>query len=317
MAAAAPAELLSTETLPPPRQYAAWRDAVSATHLAWDLPRRSESAFNGKIRRQSLGTADIIECRCDPCQGRRGRAEIARADSTAYGLLYIVGGRERIYQDDSEITLRAGTFTLWDSTRRIDFRVPDTLQKITLMLPQPVLEAVLPNARDLTGIPVSAREGSGALFATHLRSLARQGAELPAAQHDAVLQATLSLMATAFETLAVSGGADPRRNLMARISGHILKNLADPALTPERVAAALGLSRRQLHRVFGMSGWTVERWIWHQRLLRCRQELDLREKTPISQIAFRWGFSDAAHFSRAFRDAFGASPRDYRNRLNA
>lgn len=316
MAAAAPAELLSTETLPPPRQYEAWRAAVSSTHLAWDLPRRSETAFKGRIRRQSLGAADIIQCRCDPCHGRRGRMEIAQSPEAAYGLLYVVGGRERITQDDAEITLRAGTFILWDSTRRIDFRAPDGLQKITLMLPQRRLDAVLPNARDLTGIPVNAREGSGALFATHLRSLARQGAELPLAQHDAVLQATLALMATAFETLAGAPGTDHRRQLIARISGHILKNLADPDLTPERIAAALGLSRRQLHRVFGAGGWTVERWIWHQRLLRCRQELDLREKTPISQIAFRWGFSDAAHFSRAFRDAFGAAPRDYRNRLN-
>jgi AraC-like DNA-binding protein len=154
------------------------------------------------------------------------------------------------------------------------------------------------------------------LFANHLRSLARQAAELPPGQHEPVLQATVALMATALETLVATAGADHRRRLMARISGHILKNLADPELTPERIADGLGLSLRQLHRVFGASGWTVERWIWQQRLLRCRQELDLREKTPISQIAYRWGFSDAAHFSRAFRDAFGAAPRDYRNKRN-
>jgi len=314
MAAAAPAELLSTETMPPGRQYDGWRDAVSSTHLAWDLPRRSESVFRGKIRRQSLGAADIIQCQCDPCDGSRGRSEIAQSDAAAYGLLYIVAGRERISQDDTEITLRAGTFILWDSQRRIEFRVPDALQKITLMLPQPMLETVLPNARDLTGIPVNAREGSGALFATHLRSLAREAAELSRGQQEPVLQATVALMAAALETLVASAGADHRRKLMARISGHILKHLADPALTPERVADALGLSLRQLHRVFGASGWTVERWIWQQRLLRCRQALDLREKTPISQIAYRWGFSDAAHFSRAFREAFGTAPRDYRNR---
>ena len=316
MVAAAPAELLSTQAMPPTRQYEAWRAAVSATHLAWDLPHRSENTFHGRIRRQVLGAADIIQCACDPCHGRRGRSEIAHSSDAAYGLLYIVGGRERIIQDDAEITLRAGTFTLWDSTRRIDFRVPDALQKITLMLPQSLLERVLPNARDLTGIPVNAREGSGALFATHLRSLARQGTELPVVQHEAVLQATLALMATALETVVASAGSDHRRRLMTRISSHILKNLGDPELTPDRIAAALGVSVRQLHRVFGMSGWTVERWIWHQRLLRCRQEFDLREKTPISQIAFRWGFSDAAHFSRAFREAFGCAPRDYRNRLN-
>jgi AraC-like DNA-binding protein len=29
-------------------------------------------------------------------------------------------------------------------------------------------------------------------------------------------------------------------------------------------------------------------------------------------IAANWGFQDAAHFSRAFRDAFGVSPSDWR-----
>jgi AraC-like DNA-binding protein len=308
------AAVLTTESLGPSRQYDGFRDAVSSTHLAWDLPGRSESRFSARIRHQRLGEADIVHCVCDPCHGRRGRAEIARTPRATYGLLYIVGGRERVTQDGRDMTLRAGTFALWDSQRPIDFLVPDGLQKITLMLPQQVLDAVLPHARDLTGTPLSARTGSGALFATHLRSLVRQGGELPAAQHGAVLHATVELMATALDAIVASAGADHRRKLMARINGHILKHLADPALTPESVAEAVGISGRQLHRVFGPSGWTVERWIWRQRLLRCRQDLDLREKAPISQIAFRWGFSDAAHFSRAFREAFGASPKEYRDR---
>jgi len=32
----------------------------------------------------------------------------------------------------------------------------------------------------------------------------------------------------------------------------------------------------------------------------------------ISEIAFAWGFNDAAHFSRAFRARFGRSPRELR-----
>jgi len=37
----------------------------------------------------------------------------------------------------------------------------------------------------------------------------------------------------------------------------------------------------------------------------------LRRKS-IARIAYGWGFSDMAHFSRCFRRAFGASPREYR-----
>jgi len=34
---------------------------------------------------------------------------------------------------------------------------------------------------------------------------------------------------------------------------------------------------------------------------------------PVTAIAARWGFTDAAHFSRIFRAAFGNSPTGYRN----
>jgi AraC-like DNA-binding protein len=37
----------------------------------------------------------------------------------------------------------------------------------------------------------------------------------------------------------------------------------------------------------------------------------------ISDICFRWGFIDAAHFSRAFHNAFGVSPRDFRRAAKA
>jgi AraC-like DNA-binding protein len=32
----------------------------------------------------------------------------------------------------------------------------------------------------------------------------------------------------------------------------------------------------------------------------------------ITEIAFGWGFSDAAHFSRIFRARFGCAPRELR-----
>ena len=35
-------------------------------------------------------------------------------------------------------------------------------------------------------------------------------------------------------------------------------------------------------------------------------------RAHVSEIAFAWGFNDAAHFSRAFRERFGCSPRELR-----
>jgi AraC-like DNA-binding protein len=33
----------------------------------------------------------------------------------------------------------------------------------------------------------------------------------------------------------------------------------------------------------------------------------------LTRIAFRWGFNDSAHFSRAFTAEYGVTPREYRD----
>lgn len=35
-------------------------------------------------------------------------------------------------------------------------------------------------------------------------------------------------------------------------------------------------------------------------------------RLSISEICFRWGFNGSAHFSRAFREQYGLSPREFR-----
>ena len=54
-----------------------------------------------------------------------------------------------------------------------------------------------------------------------------------------------------------------------------------------------------------------------RRLERAREDLanPLYSHLSISDVCFRWGFNDAAHFSRSFRDQFGLSPRDHRQAI--
>lgn len=91
---------------------------------------------------------------------------------------------------------------------------------------------------------------------------------------------------------------------------HIERNLTDDALDCESISRAVGLSARQLARAFEIDGISITRYIWAQRLERCRADLldrNLRH-TAISEIAFRWGFNDSAHFSRSYRSRFGETP---------
>ncbi|WP_242904732.1 helix-turn-helix transcriptional regulator [Actinomadura terrae] len=104
------------------------------------------------------------------------------------------------------------------------------------------------------------------------------------------------------------------RALTLRIEAFALAHLGDRDLTPGTIAAAHHISVGYLHRLFRHDGRTVTAWIRTQRLERARRDLadPAQYSTPVQALAARWGFAHASDFSRAFRRAYGTSPRDYR-----
>lgn len=99
-----------------------------------------------------------------------------------------------------------------------------------------------------------------------------------------------------------------------RVKAYVVEHLRDPELTIGGIAAAMRMSPDHLSRLFRSEPVPLSRWIWQQRLDACRRDLcDPRLiQRGISDIAFSWGFNDATHFSRSFRELFGVSPREWR-----
>lgn len=305
----------STRQFATASQFSQWRDAVNETHLSWAMPKRRSGAYAAALEVQGLGAGRVMSCTCDPCAGARTRIEIGRSDDEYFGVLHVVEGAERIRQCNRDALLGPGDFTLWDSRQPIEFSVGARLSKITLLVPQPLLTAILPRAADHVARTFSGTSGRGALFANHLRVLARERQGVASTHVPNLLATTIDLlgMALAPEDGAVNELVSVRhRDLFDRVQQYIQLHLGDPDLRPVAIAAAHGVSTRQLQRVFEENGLMMERWIWQERLTRCRQQLVQLPDAPVSVVAFRWGFSDAAHFSRAFRREFGLSPRQFR-----
>src|SRR5690606_17120560 len=100
--------------------------------------------------------------------------------------------------------------------------------------------------------------------------------------------------------------------LMAEIRRYINRNLDSPDLSPQSICKALGLSRSRLYAICEPMGG-VAAFIQQRRLRRIHAILaDRRDRRRIAEIAFEHGFVSEAHFSRAFRRAFGYSPREVR-----
>ena len=113
---------------------------------------------------------------------------------------------------------------------------------------------------------------------------------------------------------ALGGAAGMRAALLERIFQTIEMRLSDPELNLQQIASEHGVSPRYLQKLFESVDDSFGHYVKLRRLERCRLDLrsPLHAQKSISDILFQWGFNDSASFSRAFREQYDTSPRDYR-----
>ena len=134
------------------------------------------------------------------------------------------------------------------------------------------------------------------------------------ARRSPIRRSISSTLAAASVRPAAFALSKSRAATLARVKALIEQRLSDFALDTAMIARSAGLSPRYLNSLFGEEGTSLMRYVWRRRLEHCARNLTdpRRAGERIAEIAFRWGFSDASHFSRAFRQQFGCAPGDFR-----
>jgi AraC family transcriptional regulator, positive regulator of tynA and feaB len=112
--------------------------------------------------------------------------------------------------------------------------------------------------------------------------------------------------------------SDYRNLALIRIKDFVERNLGDFDLDPTAVAAALKFSPRYINQLLETEGTSLSRYIWRRRLEMAAGDLKNNglDSLSISTIALNNGFNDLSHFSKAFRERFGESPRSYRSKTH-
>jgi acetamidase/formamidase/AraC-like DNA-binding protein len=167
-------------------------------------------------------------------------------------------------------------------------------------------------------VRVLASGGFTEVFSRTLESAARNLETLSDFEWAALAQSLADLLPTFVRQLAApatdAGGTAAQAAILHRLCQTIERKLDDPDLTPARVAETEGISERYLQKLFEGSGSSFTHYLRERRLQRTSAELSNPAEIhhSISEIAYRNGFNDSAHFSRAFRHRFGHSPREFR-----
>jgi len=298
--------------------YEGWRQDLTHGCGAFDVSCCEPKRFAGIIDVRRVAGFDLARVSANIDRiARTRRQNLVSNDQNLY-LITQLSGTCALTQDGNEAVLRPGDMALLDSGRPLRIRFQKSFNQLSVNLPRTVLETRLQHRRLPYAMAVSGRAGLGAVASYFFRSTFLQALQMSNDESSAMLDPILDLAASLLDRTVLVGESPAapgtRTAQIAYIKRFIDSSLTDPDLTPARIAASLKMSTRHLHRLFEAESVTVGAWIRERRLEKCHAELaDPRfAQFSITQIAFRWGFNDAAHFSRVFRARYGISPRDHR-----
>ncbi len=135
----------------------------------------------------------------------------------------------------------------------------------------------------------------------------------------ALEQSLLLLLATAYcMTERVPRLPPPRAPTTERrwqtLLAHIDARLTQPDLSPDTCAQALNMSSRSVYALFAERRLRFSRYVLDKRLELSRTQLENPRlaRYSIASLAYRCGFTDAAHFSRVFTHRYGMPPGAWR-----
>jgi AraC-like DNA-binding protein len=239
-------------------------------------------------------------------------AEIARANSDdEVKLVLHLSGEAQLEGGGRVEPLVPGTWGIYAFAKTCKIRGPYT--QLIVSIPKYILVSRNPNLASVMKRQFPVETPAVALAFRFFTSLYESASVRAPFEHELADVGIQLLQVALAEQQAQLGGRTRREKFRSRIMSFVDMHLHDPNLTVEGIARANHCSSRYLQKMFG-DPESVGRYLWRMRLERCRDALadPSNAELSITEIAFSLGFSNPSHFSRAFRERFATSPREYR-----
>lgn len=274
--------------------------------------------FPGTYRSQALGALTVSQAAATRHSVQRDTAP--RGDGAEQYLLVIWQrrGGATLAQHGGTLRLAAGDMLLYEAGQPYRLEFDEPFEVTVARLPAAPMRSLCPLIDTLLGTVQSCRQPQVALLTAMADChVATDYGALPgaAALHAAeALRQSLTACA-----LGVAAAEHQRRPSLSqyhlgRIRRYALKRIGDSELSINELVEALDISAAHIHRLFASEAQSFSTWLWETRLNLCHLALRAPECSGqrISQIAYQFGFSHPAHFSRAYRNHFGMTPSQWR-----
>ena len=302
----------STDAVAEEDGFAFWRDEfLPPLGIAAEPDPLVSGPFRARMAHRTKGPLRHVKGEADPHRVMRRARDIARQERRGYSIYRELGEGCWFRYGGVEFVTNTGDLVITDADTPWESHSLGIRYNLeTLLVPKLLLDPHLPRLGRPLLVRLSGRVGAEALAADYLQSLMREWDRLDTPTMDAMADNFCRLIAIA---CGAAAGAQPAAIQAARLAEaerYCDTHLADPNLSPGRVAEALGISVRALHLLFEPTGTSFGRYLMRRRLEECRAALSspLADRRSVAAIAFGWGFNSLPTFYRAFGSEYGMAP---------
>ena len=307
----------STDDLLPRDRVSFWCDYFSRqAHSITPGEAPDPGAFRAEADGQVTGEFALLDIESGLERVQRTAADVARDKTEAFFIRRFrrpLIWRAAPRSTPVDLIHEPGDFCVSSTEWRFNAESEGSASFDMLVIPRAVLSPLLAGGRLARPFRLPRASPLASLLGTAMDAAKAQTPLLADELGEAVLRnlsGLVALVCGASDEGTEQGRDSLRSAQLAAARRHVNIHLADPGLAPASTAAALGISARQLHRLFEPTGSTFARYVLRQRLLQCRDTIAGVTGTgrSVVDIAFGSGFNSMATFYRAFVSEFGNPP---------
>ncbi len=228
-------------------------------------------------------------------------------------VLFVTDGNHRLSVNKNTRAINTGDVIVWNNTETISLQCESNFQALLLLSSKDEFERKWRKLLPLGKLnKLDQHNALTSLGRSLLENLWHQHPSFSKDELEVGIDSVLSLLCRSQNT--PKGEPTINKDQFPKMSEFIDHELHDVSLNAQKIADQFGCSLRTVHLIFSKHHKTIAAEIRNRRLERAKVMLIQKVNSlTISSIAFKFGFSDAGHFSRLFKERYGSTPREYRN----
>ncbi|SBS30536.1 Transcriptional activator FeaR [Marinomonas spartinae] len=289
-----------------------WEHSVHSICGNFDTQPHRNIPFIGKMRLDNHNGLGVVHIETNAEKIVRSKST-SQDDKNYFVILQKKGSMGFSWSNNNDLLL-PGEIALIDSSLPYDMHPQGLIEQMSVHLPKSYVDHLCSTHAKNRITKIAQNRSSSQMLSAILRQLANTDHQAPSLQEDGdALQCAISALIK--PSLEITNN-DSASSMKERAKQHILRLLTEESLGPERIAKAMNMSKRSLYRLFSKENISVAQFILQMRIEKCCEDMRtadaMKQPLSITEVAYRWGFSDASQLSRAFKRVKGVSPSQWR-----